>query len=320
MSLRSPLVLIADDDRDMVDALSIRCRLLGLVVEHAYEGMNAICKIEELQPDLVVLDENMPGKRGLEIREVMCKDQYLSSIPTVIITGQGNMNIMCRSHDLLAYFVPKCNDFWSRIEPLIRELVPKATVSATASSIPEKCAIQAESNPTHWRVHPPESPPASCINDLFAALDASVHPKSSTMKSQDDGPQGTCPWVLCIDDDRELSHSLKMRLNRHHVRTMRASAGMQGYVSAFEHSPAVIILDYQLPDGNGDYILRRLKETPLTKDIPVIVITGDKNRSLERKMYNLGAAQFFSKPVKWDDLWAELKLHLERHFDVRPAS
>src|SRR6185369_9715924 len=100
MSRQPPLVLIADDDRDMVDALSMRCRWLGLVVEHAYDGMNAICKIEELQPNLVVLDENMPGKRGLEIREVMSKDQYLSSIPTVILTGQGNMNIMCRSHDL----------------------------------------------------------------------------------------------------------------------------------------------------------------------------------------------------------------------------
>jgi CheY-like chemotaxis protein len=65
-----------------------------------------------------------------------------------------------------------------------------------------------------------------------------------------------------------------------------------------------------MPDGNGEYILRRLKENAATRDIPVVVVTGSRDRMLERKMYNLGAAGYFTKPISWDDFWGKLQHHL----------
>jgi response regulator RpfG family c-di-GMP phosphodiesterase len=67
-----------------------------------------------------------------------------------------------------------------------------------------------------------------------------------------------------------------------------------------------------MPDGNGDYVLGRLKENPVTKEIPVIVLTGHRDKCLERKMYNLGADHFFNKPVQWDELWSALQIYIER--------
>jgi CheY-like chemotaxis protein len=118
------------------------------------------------------------------------------------------------------------------------------------------------------------------------------------------------PWVLCVDDDSDFADSLKLRLQQHGVEVLQAFAGMAGYRTAFTSPAQAIILDQTMPDGNGEYVLRRLKENPVTQDIPVIVLTGTKDRMLERKMYNLGAVRFLTKPVAWDDLWAELRQHI----------
>jgi DNA-binding response OmpR family regulator len=93
---------------------------------------------------------------------------------------------------------------------------------------------------------------------------------------------------------------------------------MEGYRFAFTHEAQAIILDQEMPDGNGEYILRRLKESPATEGIPVIVLTGTKDQALARRMYNLGAARFLTKPVDWEDLWAELQPLVQRERELSP--
>ena len=73
-----------------------------------------------------------------------------------------------------------------------------------------------------------------------------------------------------------------------------------------------------MPDCNGEYILRRLKENPVTQDIPVIVLTGTKDQALARRMHNLGAARFLTKPVNWEVLWAELRPLVQREGEPTP--
>jgi DNA-binding response OmpR family regulator len=119
------------------------------------------------------------------------------------------------------------------------------------------------------------------------------------------------PWVLCIDDDQDLSRSLQLRLEAHGVAVVRASGGMEGYRYAFRYPADAIILDYNLPDGRGDYVLRRLKENPATKDLPVIVLTGVTDHSVERTLRNLGAAGYFTKPIVFPQLLAELAKHVD---------
>lgn len=120
------------------------------------------------------------------------------------------------------------------------------------------------------------------------------------------------PWVLHIDDDYEISQWLKIRLEAHGVAYVHACDGTQGYRTAFTHPANAIILDYHMPNGQGDYVLRRLKENPITKDIPVIMLTGAGDRSLERRLLNMGADCYLGKPVEFD----RLRLELQRHIDI----
>jgi len=119
------------------------------------------------------------------------------------------------------------------------------------------------------------------------------------------------PWVLHIEDDADLSAALKIRLEAHGVAVVRAFDGMEGYRNAFTHAPDVIILDIQMSNGSGDYVLRRLKENPVTENMPVIVLTGKGDQALRRKMLNLGADRFLTKPLDFAELLDELKKHVD---------
>jgi two-component system response regulator MprA len=127
------------------------------------------------------------------------------------------------------------------------------------------------------------------------------------------------PWLLSIDDDEAFAHALKLRLREHGVEVVRASAGMEGYRRAFTTPANVILLDYEMPDGNGDYVLGRLKDNPVTSDIPVIVLTGRREKTLERKMYAMGADCFMTKPYYWPELWDQIQRHLPECVALTPC-
>lgn len=147
-----------------------------------------------------------------------------------------------------------------------------------------------------------------------AAGDEPAQPPAGQGDSPHDAT-GDPPWVLHIEDDEEFSAAIKARLEAHGVAVVRAFHGVQGYTTAFLHPADAILLDCEMPGAEGDYVLRRLKENPLTQDIPVIVLTGRHDRALARRMMNLGAERYLTKPVEMDVLLAELS----RHIDLLPA-
>jgi CheY-like chemotaxis protein len=163
---------------------------------------------------------------------------------------------------------------------------------------------------------PPCSPEAgdsqatSADTDLLDAVFAMLSSDAQTAKTSatsGDLPKDVTRWILHIEDDQDLSAALSLRLRPYGISVIRAFAGMEGYRRAFLNPADAIILDYELPNGNGDYVMRRLKENPVTKDIPVIILTGRKERTVERKMRNLGADAFLNKPLEFNSLIDELE-------------
>ena len=127
------------------------------------------------------------------------------------------------------------------------------------------------------------------------------------------------PWVLCIDDDYDFSRVLTRRLNSLDIGVINAYDGADGFETAFAQPASVIILDYNMPNGKGDEVLRRLRSTPRTCKIPVIVLTGNKNESVRQTMLNLGAEAFLHKPLEFEVLLAQLRrfIHIPTKADSR---
>ena len=305
-SRRKHTIVIADDDRDLVGVLETRCRALGLDVAVAYEARTAINIIHSRQPAIVCLDVNMPAGNGLSVCQLLSADKQFSSTPVIIMSGETSEETVRSCHRLCAYYVEKGNDVWPRIEPLLYELLDlePETVNRREVVLPTAAqrAISVKENSTTNR---------ELIDVVFDMLATDM---DFLDRSDDNGP--SLPWILCIDDDADYSNVLRHRLEHYGIAVRRAFEGMEGFRFAFTQPADVILLDYELPNGRGDYILQRLKSNPVTEHIPVIVITGRKERSLERHMRSCGAANFFTKPPDMNALMNELRLHM----DVLPAS
>ena len=124
--------------------------------------------------------------------------------------------------------------------------------------------------------------------------------------------EGIAPLkILCIDDDPLIVKSISMRTKPYSIEVKGSPNGTAGYLQAISDLPDVILLDLQMPNGDGHYVLGKLKEHPRTKDIPVIMLTVEKHQGVRRQMIGLGASGFLSKPVRWTDFFEELGRHVE---------
>ncbi len=105
--------------------------------------------------------------------------------------------------------------------------------------------------------------------------------------------------ILIIDDDSEIRYTIGQYLISKGYEVIFAEDGIRGFKLAKEKQPFAITLDVMLPGKDGWAVLKDLKNDPLTKDIPVIVVSilGDKNIG-----YGLGAFEYFVKPISSEKL------------------
>jgi CheY-like chemotaxis protein len=80
-------VLIVDDEPDAVDFSKEVLEGEGYVVVTASDGSRGLAAMRRENPDLVVLDVQMPDMDGFEVFQEMKKDESLKSIPVVMLTG-----------------------------------------------------------------------------------------------------------------------------------------------------------------------------------------------------------------------------------------
>jgi len=84
-------ILVADDEPDFVTFVSTILEDNGASVIRAYDGDEAIEAARREKPDLMTLDITMPGKSGIEVFEMLRKDDELKSIPVCVITGKPEL-------------------------------------------------------------------------------------------------------------------------------------------------------------------------------------------------------------------------------------
>lgn len=88
-------------------------------------------------------------------------------------------------------------------------------------------------------------------------------------------------------------------------------------IAGADKKPDLILLDIMMPGMNGYEVCRALKADPLTKKIPVIFITAKGHVDDETKGFDLGAADYITKPVSPPIVRARLKTHLDLYDQSR---
>ncbi len=110
--------------------------------------------------------------------------------------------------------------------------------------------------------------------------------------------------VLIVDDERSIVNTLRMLLESDNFNVIEAFSGDRAIQKAHSESPDLILLDVMLPDMTGYEVCSRLKKSPSTRLIPIIMLTGLSGIRKTDKMLGLelGADDYITKPFDPDEL------------------
>ena len=114
--------------------------------------------------------------------------------------------------------------------------------------------------------------------------------------------------VLVVDDERMNLNALHGLL-RDEYQIMAAISGEQALKAALSGKPDLILLDINMPDMDGLEVCRRLKADPLTREIPVIFITGKTEEEDEVHGFEVGAVDYIPKPFNPVIVKARVQTH-----------
>ena len=110
--------------------------------------------------------------------------------------------------------------------------------------------------------------------------------------------------ILVIEDNLDIATLLQSVLTSHDYHVDLAD-DLSALSASREHLPDLIVTDLLMPTMSGDEAVRRLRESPETRDIPVVLMSASQD--LPRQAAELGGAGYLSKPFDLDDLLAVVR-------------
>ncbi len=102
--------------------------------------------------------------------------------------------------------------------------------------------------------------------------------------------------ILIVDDDREITRAIGLRLGKAGFETRVAYDGLEGFTMAQSDRPDAIVMDLRMPVMDGFTMLERLQNSVLTRNIPAIILSADAADRARLKALRAGATSFVEKP------------------------
>ena len=121
---------------------------------------------------------------------------------------------------------------------------------------------------------------------------------------------GTNRRILLVEDDADLARAVGDSLANEDYLVERAGDGKAGLDCALSTRPDLILLDVNLPSLHGFMAAAQLRESPLTRDIPIIFLSARQDLSARVRLLQLENIDFMLKPFRKDDLLARIEQSL----------
>lgn len=118
--------------------------------------------------------------------------------------------------------------------------------------------------------------------------------------------------VLIVEDEASQRELLTYNLGKAGYRTLTATNGEEGLVVAREENPALIILDWMMPELSGIELCRQLKRDKETRQTPILMLTARGEESDIVLGLDSGADDYLVKPYSIAELLARARAMLRR--------
>lgn len=115
--------------------------------------------------------------------------------------------------------------------------------------------------------------------------------------------------ILIIEDDLQISQFLQSSLKANSYQPICTQTIAGGKSLLLEHKPALIILDLNLPDGDGQDFIKHVRSN---SDIPILVLSARQSELEKVACFDLGADDYLAKPFGVNELLARIRVSLKR--------
>lgn len=122
--------------------------------------------------------------------------------------------------------------------------------------------------------------------------------------------------ILIVEDEDALATLLEYNLGKEGYRVFVARDGEEALLRVDEAAPDLVILDWMLPKVSGIEVCRRLRQSPKTRNIPIIMLTARGEESDRIRGLDTGADDYVVKPFAMTELTARVRAVLRR---IRPG-
>ena len=117
--------------------------------------------------------------------------------------------------------------------------------------------------------------------------------------------------IMVVDDNHDSLKLLTDILSEQGFQVRQALNGQLALTAVKQQSPDLFILDIKMPEMDGFELCRQLKNNDVTRNVPVIFISGLEDSDDKVKAFRIGGQDYITKPFEDTEVLARVKLHLE---------
>ncbi|HYM43597.1 MAG TPA: EAL domain-containing protein [Steroidobacteraceae bacterium] len=105
--------------------------------------------------------------------------------------------------------------------------------------------------------------------------------------------------ILVVDDDRTLREIAEAMLANSGFVVETAPSGEAAVAACLQRMPDLVLLDVEMPNGNGYQACRGIRALPSGSEVPIVMVTGFDDAASINLAYDAGATDFVVKPINW---------------------
>src|ERR1700745_1040011 len=120
------------------------------------------------------------------------------------------------------------------------------------------------------------------------------------------------PLVLIVEDEAPLVTMLRYNLEKEGLQVCEAGDGEEALVQIAERKPDLVLLDWIVPLVSGIEVCRRIRRSPETRSLPVIILTARGEENDRVRGLDSGADDYVVKPFSPSELVARLRAVMRR--------
>jgi len=274
----SARILVVDDILPNVKLLEAKLTSEYYEVITATNGEDALVKVKEHKPDLILLDVMMPGMDGFEVCSRIKSDHDVAHIPVVMVTALTDTEDKVRGLDAGA------DDFLSK------PINDTALMARVRSLVRLKMALD------EWRTR----------ENTASELGVVQH-SSTVMEQSFDGAS-----ILIVEDkdfeSKKMQDALSDKQN-----VMCVTNGQAAMELSTSHNFELLIISLNLENEDGLRLCSHLKSNECTRSVPIVMIAEEDDMSRVAHGMEIGVHDYILRPIDRNELQARVKTQIRRN-------